>query len=70
VVEIGDELRCETEEVAAAVHRMLAEARTPPPEYAKKCESCSLVETCRPRELGRSARGRVARYLARAIAGC
>lgn len=68
VVEIGDALRRETEDVAAAVHRMLAEGRTPPPEYAKKCKSCSLVEICRPKHLARSAKGQVGRYLARAIA--
>jgi CRISPR-associated exonuclease Cas4 len=63
VVAIGDELRRETEEVAAAVHRMLADGRTPPPEYASKCDSCSLLEICLPRKVG--GRGnRVARYLA------
>lgn len=63
VVEIGDALRRETEEVAAAVHRMLSEGRTPPPEYAPKCDNCSLLETCLPRAVG--GRGnRVARYLA------
>ena len=66
VVEIGDELRRKTEEVAAAVHRMLAEGRTPPPEYAPKCDSCSLVEICLPRGVG--GRGnRVARYLAKVL---
>ena len=66
VVQIGDALRRETEEVAAAVHRMLAEGRTPPPEYAPKCDSCSLVEVCLPRGVG--GRGnRVARYLAAAL---
>lgn len=66
VVEIGDALRRETEEVAAAVHRMLAEGRTPPPEYAPKCDSCSLVEICLPRGVG--GRGnRVARYLAKVL---
>ncbi len=63
VVVIGDELRRETEEVAATVHRMLADGRTPPPEYAPKCDSCSLLQICLPRKVG--GRGnRVARYLA------
>ena len=62
VVAIGDALRRETEEVAAAVHRMLAEGRTPPPEYAPKCDSCSLVEICLPRGVGGRGK-RVARYL-------
>jgi CRISPR-associated exonuclease Cas4 len=68
VVEIVDALRRETEEVAAAVHRMFAEGRTPPPEYAKKCESCSFVGVCLPRNVGTVRGGRVARYLARALA--
>jgi CRISPR-associated exonuclease Cas4 len=63
VVAIGDALRRETEEVAAAVHRMLSDGRTPPPEYAPKCDSCSLLQICLPRKVG--GRGnRVARYLA------
>jgi len=66
VVEIGDTLRRETEEVAAAVHRLLADGRTPPPVYAKKCESCSLADICLPRGVG--GRGnRVARYLANVL---
>lgn len=63
VVAIGDELRRETEEVAAAVHRMLADGRTPPPKYAPKCDSCSLVDVCLPQGVG-GRRNRVARYLA------
>jgi CRISPR-associated exonuclease Cas4 len=66
VVEIGDTLRRKTEEVAAAVHRMLAEGRTPPPAYAPKCDNCSLVGICLPRAAG--GRGnRVARYLANVL---
>ncbi len=66
VVVISEALRRETEEVAAAVHRMLAEGRTPPPEYAPKCDNCSLVEVCLPRGVGGS-KSRVARYLAKAL---
>ena len=66
VVEIGDALRQETEELAAAVHRLLTEGRTPPPVYAEKCENCSLVDICLPRTIG--GRGsRVARYLENAM---
>lgn len=68
VVALDGDLRRETEGVAAAVHRMFTEGRTPPPEYAKRCDSCSLVGTCRPKELGRVRGDRVARYLARAVA--
>ncbi len=66
VVAISGALRRETEEVAAAVHRMLSEGRPPPPEYAPKCDSCSLVHVCLPRGVG-GRRGRVARYLANAL---
>ena len=64
VVEIGDTLRRETEEVAAAVHTMLASRQTPLPEYAPKCDGCSIVDVCLPRNLGG---GRVARYLRKAL---
>ena len=63
IVAISEALRQETEEVAAAVHRMLIEGRTPPAEYAAKCDRCSLVEICLPRGVG-GKKNRVARYLA------
>jgi CRISPR-associated exonuclease Cas4 len=66
VVAINDVLRRETEEVAAAVHRLVAEGTTPPPVYTKRCESCSLVHICLPRGVGGS-KNRVARYLAKAL---
>jgi CRISPR-associated exonuclease Cas4 len=66
VVEIGETLRRETEEVAAAVHRLLADGRTPPPEYASKCDSCSLIDVCLPRGVG-GGKNRVARYLAKVL---
>lgn len=66
VVSIDDALRRTTEEVAAAVHRMLADGRTPPAEYAHKCDSCSLVDVCLPKGIGRRG-NRVARYLENAM---
>jgi len=63
VVEIGDELRRETEETAAAVHSLFAADRTPSPEYGPKCENCSLLEVCIPKELVRTG-GSISRYLA------
>jgi CRISPR-associated exonuclease Cas4 len=66
VVTMDEVLRRETEEVAAGVHWLLAEGRTPPPVYAKKCDSCSLVDLCLPRQVG--GRGnRVTRYLERVM---
>ena len=66
VVAIGEALRLETEGVAATVHRMLAGTRTPPPEYANKCKSCSLASTCLPRGLGGPG-NRVDSYLEKAL---
>src|SRR5690606_17256123 len=50
-------LRKLTEETTALVHRLLTGSRLPPAVYeARKCRACSLVEACRPRLSGRSAR--------------
>jgi CRISPR-associated exonuclease Cas4 len=49
-------LRALTERAAADVHELLARGVLPEPEYGKWCESCSLVEDCRPKAHGRSAR--------------
>lgn len=52
------ELRDLTERVIARVRDLVSQGVTPPPEVGKKCESCSLKETCRPDETSsdRSAR--------------
>jgi CRISPR-associated exonuclease Cas4 len=63
VVEIGEAIRRETEDAAAAVHRLMVEARTPAPEYAPRCKRCSLLGICLPKGVG-GRRDRVARYLA------
>lgn len=49
-------LRALTERAAADVHDLLARGVLPEPEYGTWCESCSLVEDCRPKTHGRSAR--------------
>ena len=49
-------LRALTERAAADVHELLTRGVLPEPEYGKWCESCSLVEDCRPKGHGRSAR--------------
>lgn len=47
-----ESLRRRTAETAASVHGMLGSGITPPPDYAKKCDSCSLVAKCLPRKSG------------------
>ena len=47
-------LRRLTEDTAEAVRAMAQSGRTPPPVYeSRKCDSCSLLEACRPRRLTR-----------------
>jgi CRISPR-associated exonuclease Cas4 len=59
-VEFTPELRAETKQTAAALHELMASGKTPPAEYnEKKCQACSLLETCMPH-----AHRSVASYLA------
>lgn len=67
VVALDGELRRLTAEVADATRRLLAESRTPPPEYEpRKCDACSLKSICCPVRLGR--RPNVSRWLVNRIA--
>ena len=65
-VEIGAELRADTEATAARLHELIASGVTPRAAREPKCDSCSLLHLCLPEALrpGRSAAG----YLARALA--
>lgn len=47
-VKFTEALRCRTEEVARAVHELLEQGRTPPPEQKNGCGACSLKELCLP----------------------
>ena len=50
-VEFSSELRKETEQTAAALHELIRGGKTPPAEYdKKKCDACSLFETCMPQK--------------------
>ncbi len=59
-------LRLETEEAARRTHELISSGRTPPPEYSKKCDSCSLVADCLPKSIrrGRSVKNYLSRMLA------
>jgi len=59
-------LRSETEDTAVRLHELVASGRTPPPRYAKKCESCSLREICLPKTFGKERQ--VVQYLKRITA--
>lgn len=42
-------LRQRVEEIAETIHRLLQDARTPPPDFGPHCEHCSLADRCLPR---------------------
>lgn len=46
-------LREQTVETAESVHKFLAEGKTPPPRYDKKCKGCSLYNICMPKAIKR-----------------
>jgi CRISPR-associated exonuclease Cas4 len=52
--EVGfdEALRTETEGLAARLHGLTEEARTPPARFEKKCNNCSLVSVCLPQSMG------------------
>ncbi len=50
---IDDALRQETEEACLAVQQLFDSGKTPPADYNKRCKSCSLIETCLPRSVGK-----------------
>jgi CRISPR-associated exonuclease Cas4 len=58
-VAFNQSLRDETKALAGRLHELIAQGKTPPAVFGKKCERCSLVEICLP-EAGR---GNVKKYL-------
>lgn len=48
-VVFDDDLRGRTESACARIHELFAARETPPPWYASKCKSCSMLEPCQPR---------------------
>lgn len=55
-----DAMRRQLEEVAAAVHDMVARHYVPPPVNDKRCKDCSLKESCLPQVVGETWRNRKA----------
>jgi CRISPR-associated exonuclease Cas4 len=64
-VSFDDTLRKETEEAAEKAHQLISSGKTPPPVYEKRCKSCSLMEECIPKAIGK--KSSVKRYLARMV---
>lgn len=60
-----DLLRAEVEKTAQNIRKLITSGFTPEPVYTKRCESCSLVAECLPKQIGRHKS--VKRYLAGAL---
>lgn len=58
-------LREKTVHTTAALHSLLAEGKTPPPQYAERCESCSFLPLCLPKV---ATRKQVGAYLRKMVA--
>jgi len=52
-IEFTDTLCAETEKAVRRLHELIKSGITPKPVYAKKCESCSLLEVCLPKTIER-----------------
>jgi len=70
VVPFDRELRRLTEATALALKEVIIGGRTPPAVYERrKCDACSLLELCRPKLSGRSAKNWRDRQLRAALDG-
>jgi CRISPR-associated exonuclease Cas4 len=66
-IQFSAELRGLSQEVIAKTHQLIEARQTPPAEYNKKCDACSLLGLCLPKSCG-SARS-VSRYMNRMLGG-
>jgi CRISPR-associated exonuclease Cas4 len=62
-VAFKEALRREMEEAGDKARQLIASGVTPPPVYAKRCESCSLIGECLPKKMEKSSP--VKRYLSK-----
>jgi len=65
-VEFDASLRETTTQAARKLHHLINSRVTPPPEYGPGCESCSFIETCLPKTMGK--KGKVQNYMLRMAA--
>lgn len=52
-VEFNKELRRTTRETADKIHSLIAFGTTPPARYEKKCDTCSFLNICLPKAIGK-----------------
>ena len=60
-IEISGELRLFVQRVFNEMHEVYDRKRTPPLEYSKKCQSCSMIDLCTPKSFSR--KQNVRRYI-------
>ncbi len=53
-VAFDDELRMSTIKTSEELHEMITSRITPPPHYEKKCDTCSFVDLCMPKAIGKN----------------
>lgn len=59
-VVFDDALRDLTRNTTEKMHHLIESGTTPPPTYDRRCESCSFIETCLPKNMGK--KGTVKKY--------
>ncbi|MEN8613803.1 CRISPR-associated protein Cas4 [Dehalogenimonas sp. THU2] len=64
-VTLDMDLRAETGRLAVRLREIIDSGQTPPPEYAPRCQNCSLIDLCLPQAPRQE--GSVSRYLKRTI---
>lgn len=62
-VVFDEALRFETEDITLNVRKLIASGVTPHPSYSKRCETCSIINECLPKNIEK--RPSVKRYLKR-----
>jgi CRISPR-associated exonuclease Cas4 len=62
-VDFDDELRNATVQVSEELHGMVGTGITPEPRYEKKCDTCSFLNLCMPKTIGK--RRSVSEWIAR-----
>lgn len=53
-LEFTQDLRQKTKEVADKLHAFIAKGQTPNVKYSKKCEACSFIDVCLPKQVSRN----------------
>jgi len=62
---IDADLRQLTESIAEQIHQLFKSGLTPPAEYSKKCDQCSLLQSCMPKSCRKDRS--VRRYMTRML---